>query len=75
MNDYQPPSPDSRIDLEIKGVPIRLWWKLMEEAQRKKIGLSYLVFQALVEKVGFDPGEESYDLVVQELRQAMEESK
>lgn len=71
MNQVDPPSPTSLVNLEIKGLPMRLWWKLMEDAQRRGVSLSYLIFQALVEKVGYDQEGEPYDLLVREIKETL----
>lgn len=67
------PDPTALVHLEIKGLPVRLWWKLMEEAQRRGVSLSYLIFQALVEKVGYDQTGEPYDLLVQQIQETLNE--
>jgi hypothetical protein len=72
MEDLSAPAPDQAIGIEIKNLPVRLWWKLMETAQTRGIPLSYLIFQILVEAVGYDGEEEPYDLVVREIKKTLE---
>lgn len=74
MNNLDPPpKPNELITLEIRGLPVRLWWKLMETAQKKGTTINYLVFKLLVDAVGFNGENESYDLVVKEIERYMEQ--
>lgn len=72
MEDLTPPAPDQAIAIEIKNLPVRLWWKLMETAQMRGVPLSYLIFHLLVDAVGYEQDGEPYDLVVREIRKTME---
>lgn len=72
MEDLTPPAPEQAIGIEIKNLPVRLWWKLMETAQSRGVPLSYLIFQILVEAVGYQGDEEPYDLVVKEIRKTID---
>jgi hypothetical protein len=72
MQDSPLPALDQTIGVEIKNLPVRLWWKLMETAQARKVPLSYLVFHILVEALGYQGDEEPYDLVVREIKKSLE---
>ena len=63
-----PPAPNSTIKLEIAGIPIRLWWKVMEIAQANKMSSAYFIFKTLAEAVGFNQEGESYDMVLKEIK-------
>lgn len=71
MNAVTPPRPDAVVTLQVKGMPVRLWWKLMETAQQQGVSINYLVFKTLVEAVGFNDEGESYDMVVKEIEQQL----
>jgi hypothetical protein len=71
MQDMAPPALDQNLCIEIKNLPVRLWWKLMETAQARGVPLSYLIFQTLVEAVGYQGEEEPYDLVVREIKKSL----
>ena len=71
MAKISPPSPDSVIKVEVT-MPIRLWWKLMETAQRRKMKLSYMLFNILTDAAGFDGDNESYDLLLKEIEDNMD---
>ena len=73
MAPTSPPPPDQTISVEMKNLPVRLWWKLMETAQQRKVSLSYLIFNILVDAVGYSQEGEPYDLVVQEIKKALED--
>ena len=73
MSQIAPPRADQSISIEIKNLPVRMWWKLMETAQQRKVTLSYLVFKTLVDAVGYDQDAEPYDLVVREIEKALVE--
>lgn len=60
-----PPAPGSSMTLEIKNLPVKLWWKLMETARIKKVSVEYLLFRTLVDALKYDDQGESYDLVLE----------
>lgn len=66
------PPPDSKLDIQIKGLPIRLWWSLTEAAQKQNVPLSYFIFRALAEAVNFGDDGESYDMLVLEIKRSLE---
>lgn len=72
MAEHSLPAPDQTINVEIKNLPVRLWWKLMETAQQRKVSLDYLIFHLLVDAVGYDQDGEPFDLVVREIRKTLE---
>ncbi len=73
MNPIDPPSPDSRLTIQFRGLPIRLWWKLMETAQKQKVPLSYLIFHTLAKAVDYGLEGDSYDLVVSEIKDKLDQ--
>lgn len=66
------PPPDSKLDIQIKGLPIRLWWSLVEAAQKQKVPLNYFIFRTLAEAVNFGADGDSYDLLVLEIKRSLE---
>ena len=71
MAKIEPPRPDSSIKVELT-IPVRLWWKLMETAQRKNMKLNYLLFKILADTAGFEGDQESYDLLLREIEDNLE---
>jgi len=69
------PSPDSKLDIQIKGLPIRLWWSLMEAAQKQGVPLNYFIFRTLAEAVDFGAEGEPYDILVLEIQRTLEDGQ
>jgi hypothetical protein len=69
MKRIQPPASDDAVELALGGIPARLWWKIMETAQRQGVPASYFVFRTLAEAVGYNQEGESYDLMLREIRE------
>lgn len=74
MDTYQAPAPDEKINVELKGMPLKLWWKVMEVSQKKRIPPAYFVFKTLAEAVDYDQENESYDLLLREIQQNLGEA-
>jgi hypothetical protein len=68
MTNLQPPAPNTAVRIELGGIPVRLWWKIMETAQRQGVPSGYFVFRTLAEAVGYNQGGEEYDLVLKEIK-------
>lgn len=63
-----PPPPDQMLSLSVSGIPMRLWWKLHETAQRQGVTPGYLVFKVLAEALDYEQKGESYDLLLKEMK-------
>ncbi|MFH1061242.1 MAG: hypothetical protein V1797_21465 [Pseudomonadota bacterium] len=72
MSDVRPPAPGATTTIELAGFPVRLWWKLLETAQLKGIGVNYLVLSILAQAVDHNVNGESYDLLVKEIADQLE---
>lgn len=72
MTTIDVPPPDSKLDIQIKDMPIRLWWSLIEAAQKQNVPLSYFIFRTLAEAVNFGDDGESYDLLVMVIKRSLE---
>lgn len=73
METIKPPAPHATTEVNISGLPVRLWWKLLETAQHRGVSVNYLVLSILAQAVDFNPEGESYDLVVREIASCLEE--
>ena len=68
-----PPAPDSTLSIQIDNFPVRLWWKLLETAQQRKLSVNYLIFSLLAGEVGYAAQGESYDFLISEIREHLGE--
>ena len=74
MENVKPPAPHATTEVTITKFPVRLWWKLLEMAQHRGVGVNYLVLSILAQGVGFNPEGESYDQLVEELTAHLDQS-
>lgn len=64
-----PPHPDAKLAIQIENFPVRLWWKLLETSQKRKVSVNYLIFSILAGAVGYSHHGESYDLLISEIHE------
>jgi hypothetical protein len=69
MDVPSPPRPNTSVKVEMEGLPIRLWWKILETAQRQGVPSGYFIFRTLAEAVGYNQNTEDYDLVLKEIKE------
>lgn len=74
MEKVKPPAPNATTEVTITKFPVRLWWRLLEMAQQRGVGVNYLVLSILAQGVGFNPKGESYDQLMEELTSYLDQS-
>lgn len=67
--DLRPPGPDKMVSLQLSGIPVKLWWKLQETAQKQGVSPGYLVFRLLADALVYEQEGESYDLLLKEIKE------
>lgn len=73
MENIKPPAPHATTEITITKFPVRLWWKLLEMAQHRGVGVNYLVLSILAQSVGFNTEGESYDQLMEEINACLEQ--
>ncbi len=74
MENIKPPAPHATTEITITKFPVRLWWKLLEMAQHRGVGVNYLVLSILAQSVGFNTEGESYDQLMEEINACLEQN-
>lgn len=73
METIKPPAPHATTEITIAKFPVRLWWKLLEIAQQRGVGVNYLVLSILAQSVGFNTEGESYDQLMREINSCLDQ--
>jgi|GEM_PF-6043829 len=73
METIKPPAPHATTEITIAKFPVRLWWKLLEIAQHRGVGVNYLVLSILAQSVGFNTEGESYDQLMREINSCLDQ--
>jgi hypothetical protein len=71
MPNIQPPSPGATVNIQLKGIPTRLWWKIMETAQKQGVSASYFIFRTLAEVLDYNQAGEDYDQLLREIKEQL----